>query len=356
MKKITCLLMLILLLLCNTVVFAGSDFEVPETILVKLSDGSIEEIDLDTYLYSVVQSEMGVSYRAKGMSSAGDVPLESLKAQAVASRSYAVYQILNSSASAAYHVTSTTSSQVYKDNINIRDIVKEAVDSTSGQVVLYDGKIACTYFSSTSGGHTEASENVWTAVLPYLRGVSDEYEIEVENCSNWTRTFTFDELKAIFPYVGEIEDIVVLERSENDRVIELEIVGSKGSKVLKKNSIRTTMGASKIRSQWFDVEIDDEEAIFTGRGYGHGVGMSQNGAIGMGLEGFEYNEIIHWYYTDVEILGEEKGGSQGSKPEINEDDYYEEDVEIEDIPTPLLDTTTSVLTINWLQAILFGHI
>ena len=95
MKKIACLLMLILMLMYNTVIFAGSDFEVPETILVKLNDGSIEEIDLDTYLYSVVQSEMGVSYRAKGMSSSAAVPLESLKAQAVASRSYAVYQILN---------------------------------------------------------------------------------------------------------------------------------------------------------------------------------------------------------------------------------------------------------------------
>ncbi|MBR3888345.1 MAG: SpoIID/LytB domain-containing protein [Clostridia bacterium] len=359
MKKIACLLMLILMLMYNTVIFAGSDFEVPETILVKLNDGSIEEIDLDTYLYSVVQSEMGVSYRAKGMSSSAAVPLESLKAQAVASRSYAVYQILNSSANAAYHVTSTTSSQVYKDNINIRDIVKEAVDSTSGQVVLYDGKIACTYFYSTSGGHTEASENVWTAALPYLRGVSDEYEIEVENCSNWTRTFTFDELKVLFPYVGEIEDIEILKRSENDRVIELEITGSKGSKVLKKNSIRTTMGASKIRSQWFDVEIEDDEAIFTGKGYGHGVGMSQNGAIGMGLEGFEYNEIIHWYYTDVEILGEKVGSSQGGRPDTtvdDKDDYIYEEEEVIDIPTPLLDATTSVLTTNWLQAILFGHI
>ena len=358
MKKIVCLMMLILMLMCSTIVFAGSDFEVPETILVKLGDSSIEEIDLDTYLYSVVQSEMGVNYRAKGMSSAAPVPLESLKAQAVASRSYAVYQILNSSATAQYHVTSTTSSQVYKDNINIKDIVKEAVDSTSGQVVLYDGKIACTYFSSTSGGHTESSENVWTAALPYLRGVSDEYEIEVENCSSWTRTFTFDELKSIFPYVGEIEDIEILKRSENDRVIELEITGTKGSKVLKKNSIRTTMGASKIRSQWFDVEIDDEEAIFTGRGYGHGVGMSQNGAIGMGLEGFEYNEIIHWYYTDVEITGERIGSSQGSKPEadIDEEEDYIYEEEIIDLPTPLLDATTSVLTTNWLQAILFGHI
>ncbi len=357
MKKIACLLMLILMMMCNTVIFAGSDFEVPETILVKLNDGTIEEIDLDTYLYSVVQSEMGVSYRAKGMSSAEAVPLESLKAQAVASRSYAVYKIHTAGSDVDYHVTSTTSSQVYKNNINIKDIVKEAVDSTSGQVVLYDGEIACTYFSSTSGGHTEASENVWTAALPYLRGVSDEYEIEVENCSNWTTTFSLDDLKKLFPYVGEIEDVEILERSENDRVIELEIVGTKGSKVLKKNSIRTTMGASKIRSQWFDVEIEDDEVIFTGKGYGHGVGMSQNGAIGMGLEGFTYNEIIHWYYTDVEITGEEFGSGMGSKPEIS-DDYEEEEIPEEkiEIETPLLDVTTSILTTNWLEVVFFGHI
>ncbi len=357
MRKFLCLLCLMLMV--TTLTFAGTDFEVPETIRVQLKDGSIETIDLDTYLYSVVQSEMGLSYKEVDMASSAPVPLESLKAQAVASRSYAVYKILTSAESVPFHVTSTTSSQVYKDNININERVIEAVDSTSGQVVLYDGQIACTYFFSTSGGHTEASENVWSGALPYLRGVEDTYEINVKNCSSWEITYTFDELEKLFPTIGEIENIKIVERSENDRVTELEIIGTKGTKTLIKNSIRLTMGASKIRSQWFDVEVYESSVTFSGRGYGHGVGMSQNGAIGMGLAGFSYNEIIHWYYTDVEIVGEEFDYSY----EWDYDDFEEEnDDENEDvnneeeIEKPLLDKTTAFLTTNWLQIMLFSHI
>lgn len=354
MKKFLCLLVLILSF--NATIFAKT-IEVPETIRVLLNDGSIEELDLDTYLYSVVQSEMGLNYKASDMTSSKPVPLESLKAQAVASRSYAVYRILHMGADVDYHVTSTTSSQVYKTNLNINERVIEAVDSTSGQVVIHDGEVACTYFYSTSGGHTEASENVWTAALPYLRGVSDDYEIDVTNCSSWTCSYTFSEIEKLFPEIGSLRDVEIIDRSENDRVIELDIVGSKKTKTLIKNTIRTTMGASRIRSQWFDVEVGDDEVIFTGRGYGHGVGMSQNGAIGMGLEGFTYDEIINWYYTDIEILGFEKSDYDDKDYDINDseedDDEPEEKIEIE---TPLLDKTSEILTTNWLQVILFAHI
>lgn len=352
MKKLFTLLFFITMI--NSVVFAGRGLEIPEYILVKTGDGKIEEIELDTYLYSVVQSEMGTKYKASGMSSSDDVPLDALKAQAVASRSYAVYNILKADEDAEFHVTSTVTSQVYKKNANIADVVKEAVDETSGQIITYDDEVACAYFFSTSGGHTEAPENVWSSKIPYLQGVEDEYEIEVDNKTTWTAIYTQSDLQKLFPKVGKIEDIYVEDWSENDRVVKLVIEGTKGEETLTKNGIRTKMGTTKLRSQWFEVDFDGEEAVFEGRGYGHGIGMSQNGAIGMALEGFSYDEILTWYYTDVEIYGFEEYSYDDEEDEEEyefeyEEEYYipEEELEEVELPKPLLEKTIEFCTTNW---------
>ncbi len=352
MKKLFTLLFFVVMM--NTVVFARSNVEVPEYILVKTGDNKIEEIELDTYLYSVVQSEMGINYKASGMSSAKSVPLDALKAQAVASRSYAVYNILKAGEDAEYHVTSTVTSQVYNKNANIADIVKEAVDETSGQVITYDDEVACAYFFSTSGGHTEAPENVWSSAIPYLQGVEDEYEIEVDNKTTWTAVYTQIELQKLFPKLGEIEDIIIEDYSENDRVIELKIVGSKGKEILVKNNIRMKMGTGKLRSQWFDVDFDGDEAVFEGRGFGHGIGMSQNGAIGMALEGFSYDEILEWYYTDIEIFGFDDYSYNYDEEDDYEEEYYIPEEELEDIELskPLLDKTIEICTTNWLLSLI----
>ena len=89
----------------NSVVFAGRGVEVPEYILVQMPNGEIKELELDEYLYGVVKSEMGTSYQASGMTKSAEIPMEALKAQAVASRSYAAYQISRAKADAAFHVT-----------------------------------------------------------------------------------------------------------------------------------------------------------------------------------------------------------------------------------------------------------
>ena len=347
MKKFVKILLLTLIVTLNSVVFAGRGIEIPEYILVQMKDGSVEEIELDTYLYGVVKKEMGTSYKSVDMSKSEPISIEALKAQAVASRSYAVYQILKAGEDAEYHVTTTTSSQVYEEG-NVPEIIREAVDETSGQVIIYDGEVACAYFFSTSGGHTEASENVWSAALPYLRGVEDPYEPEIANNSNWTVTFTQADLQKMFPSLGKIKDIEITDVSENGRVTELVVTGSKSSTTLKKNSIRTPFGTSKLRSQWFDVEFEDGEVTFEGHGFGHGVGMSQYGAMGMGAEGFTYDEILMWYYTDVEILGFEDY-------EDDEEEYiyiYDDDEETNTYSTPMLESLVEMCSTNWLAIML----
>lgn len=341
MKKFFCTLLFVIML--NAVVFAGN--ELPEYIRVQLKDGSIIEVELETYLYSVVQSEMGINYKASGMSESKPVPIEALKAQAVASRSYAVSKVNSLGEDAEYHVKSTTSSQVYNENANINKNVKKAVDETAGQVITYDDEIVCAYFFSTSGGRTEVPENVWYSSVPYLKAVDDEYEIEVDNSTTWKATYTMSEISSKVGGIGTIKDIEILERSENDRVTKLKITGNKGYKILEKDKIRSILGSTRIRSQWFDVEIDGNDVVFTGRGNGHGIGMSQNGAIGMALNGFDYEEILNWYYTDIEILGIDSNNSK------DDDKYPEQHIEIEEDEVknrPLLEKLTSICSKNWL--------
>lgn len=284
MKKFLMLLMMVIVILAFCTV-SYAKVEVPETVRIKLNDGEIIELDLDEYLYGVVRSEMGIRYKTNGVTK--DIDIEALKAQAVASRTYAVYKI-NSSSNSEYDLTATTSDQVYNPN-NVTEIVRDAVDSTSGQVMTYNGDIICAYFFSTSGGHTESPENVWYSSLPYLEGVEDPYEPYIEGKSEW-------EARIPASKYGKME---ILDRNENGRVMELKV----GKEIYTKNNIRMKLGASTIKSTWFELEYDEDtdEYVFTGKGYGHGVGMSQYGAMGMAEAGFDYKEILNWYYQDIEI-------------------------------------------------------
>lgn len=305
MKKI--LFVICVFIMICTVSYAS--FEVPETVRIKLDNDEIIEINLDEYLYGVVKSEMGTSYKADGKTK--QVGIEALKAQAVASRTYAVHKIMQNK-NLDYDMTASTKDQVYKAG-DIAEIVKDAVDFTSGQVMTYDDEIICAYFFSTSGGHTESPENVWYSSLPYLEGVEDPYEPYVEGKSEWTVRIPADKY-------GKIK---ILETDEFDRVTKLKV----GSEVLTKDNIRLKLGYSLIKSTWFEIEYDDEtdEYVFYGKGFGHGVGMSQYGAMGMAEAGFNYQEILSWYYKDIEFEpnGEEyiviNKANKNDKTEIKKD-------------------------------------
>ncbi len=282
MKKIIYVVCL-LIMIFGTVSYAS--VEVPETIRIKLNDGSIIEVNFDEYLYGVVSNEMGTSY--KEGEEVKEVGIEALKAQAVASRTYALYNMQNSKYE-DYDMTCTTTDQVYKSG-TVKDIVKEAVDSTSGQVITYDGEIISAFFFSTSGGHTEAPENIWSSSLPYLVGVEDTYEPYIEGKSEWEARISKNKF-------GTME---ILGKSENGRVTKMKI----GNEIYTNNNIRTKLGSSLVKSTWFEMSFDSNtnEYVLSGKGYGHGVGMSQYGAMGMAENGFDYIEILNWYYKDIEI-------------------------------------------------------
>lgn len=198
---------------------------------------AVNIVDLEDYLYGVVPSEMPQSYE-----------MEALKAQAIAARTYAM-TMLNTHISLGYQLCDTTNCQVYKGYSGEAARTSQAVDATSGEVACYNGKAIEAYFSASTGGYTENSENVWLYPLPYLRAVP---EIAEDGDNSWTATLTLDELDALLSAKGEnignAEDIVITKLSTGGRIQEMQIVGSKGSKVLTKENIRTYFSSAPCGS------------------------------------------------------------------------------------------------------------
>ncbi|QQY80856.1 SpoIID/LytB domain-containing protein [Keratinibaculum paraultunense] len=312
----------------------------------------INLVKMDHYLYGVVPREMPASF-----------PIEALKAQAIAARTYTLKNI-NKHYNEGYNLCDTTHCQIYggMDEEHVR--TNEAVDATKGKIITYNGEIIDALYHSNSGGHTEDSVEAWGNYFPYLVGVKDEFSIGQPN-SEWYFTIDSYELNSKLKnngiYIGDIIDLEILKTSPRGGITSLKIIGTAGEKILNKGEIRQVFGDDKLKSTWFSIKregtfnpaagiyaisgeneepkkIDISKAIsidknltkntvkeavviekdktsrlvdssrgnnivflIEGRGYGHGVGMSQWGAKKMAEEGYTYEEILKHYYTGVEI-------------------------------------------------------
>ncbi|MBW2570663.1 MAG: SpoIID/LytB domain-containing protein, partial [Deltaproteobacteria bacterium] len=253
----------------------------------------INNIPVEQYLYGVVPKEMPPNW-AK----------EALKAQAVAARTYALY-IKNKSADKSYDVQSTTLSQVYGGFDSEKKESNLAVDETRGEVITYGGKLIVAYFHSSSGGHTEDSKNVWTADLPYLKGVPDGFSANIPN-GEWKFFVSYNDMQnRLNKYglnIGQIRGLNAAGESRSGRLLKVRIIAKNGATELKSNNFRIKIGATKLKSTLLKITPDHNGILFAGKGYGHGVGMSQWGANMMAKEGFGYQDILKHYYHNVQIL------------------------------------------------------
>lgn len=258
---------------------------------------AVNYVDLEEYLYSVVGSEMPTSW-----------PLEALKAQAIAARTYALYQ-RQTGANAVFDVGNTTTWQVYKGISEETASTQSAVRSTEGQVLIHNGQMIQSVFHSASGGHTENVEDVWSQPLPYLRGVPD-FDQGTPGFE-WSQTFTAAQMKARITGVGNIISLTPQSRTPRGRVREIRVVGDAGSRVLRGSELRQALG---LRSTLFTVAADRGRVAnagryaprpstfqFNGRGYGHGLGMSQHGALNLARRGWNYRQIVSHYYTGARL-------------------------------------------------------
>lgn len=242
---------------------------------------AINYVDLEQYLYSVVGAEAISSW-----------PLEALKAQAVAARTYALYERQRSTGK-LFDLGSTQNSQVYKGIASESSRTHEAVNQTNGQVVTYNGQLILAAFHASSGGHTENVEDIWTKPLPYLRGVAD-YDRGTP-VYEWTEAIAKESLGGKLG-IGPVQSVRIERKTPRGRAITVNVVGQSGSKRLSGEAFRKAL---KLRSTLFEVSEHQGTFFVSGRGFGHGVGMSQWGAYNLARQGTNYQQILGHYYQNA---------------------------------------------------------
>lgn len=266
-------------------VYIGNYWYRGKALVIPSSKGltAVNYVDLEQYLYSVLGSEMSASW-----------PLEALKAQAVAARTYAIYK-QQKERNAFYDVSNTQSSQVYKGIAKEFSSTQSAVNGTAGQVLTYNNQLILSVFHACSGGHTENVEDVWSESLPYLRGVRD-YDQDITQCQ-WVKSFSSEELTKRLSGVGDIVSISPT-LTPYGSIKSMKIVGTSGTRELKGEAVRNALG---LKSTRFTITQEDTGLRFDGRGWGHGLGLSQWGAYKLASGGMNYRQILGHYYSGTKL-------------------------------------------------------
>ena len=301
----------------------------------------VNELPMEQYLYGVVPRELGpIQYPE----------LEALKAQAVAARTYALAG-LGKRSSDGYDLLATTTDQVYGGYEAEHPLSTQAVDATAGIAATFDGRLIQALYSSTSGGHTADSEESFATVIPYLRGVPDaergeafervpslelfrsaaapaalrglrsgDFDADWGRFHRWTAEWTMPQItEVISAYagrpVGAVLAINVLERGPSGRVLRIEYVTEAGTFTDTKDRIRSSLRffnasstPTNLLSTLFYIEPVQNPGTGApsgyrafGGGFGHGVGLSQTGAVGMAERGRTYDEILTHYYQGITL-------------------------------------------------------
>ncbi len=254
---------------------------------------AINTLDLEGYLYGVLHHEVAAWW-----------PMEALRAQAVAARTYALYQVETSRA-AVYDLKSTTSSQVYGGSTTERYRTKRAVDETRGQVLTYQEKIFPAYFHATCGGKTAAAAELWKIDIPPLGGGAACSYCRISPHYRWKSEMALasieEKLSANSRSVGRLLKIEPMTQTPSARVGRLGFVGTLGEAEVAAKDFRVWLGGDKIRSTAFTVRVREDRAEFEGKGWGHGVGLCQWGALGQSLFGKKSEEILGFYYPGSEV-------------------------------------------------------
>ena len=279
----------------------------------------VSNLPFEKYIAGVVASEVGKDWE-----------IEALKAQAVISRTYAIFN-KNFNTEKSFDLTSSVLHQVYKGD-NADQLITEAVRATGKEILTFEGKPINALYHATCEGKTELPEEVWVESYPYIKsvdcnGVNAPYE-------NWEKEFSFDQIGEAIGVEG-VKDISIEAYTSTGRVKLLRIITdepdpalSSGSKEaglenvspgqgsnkesseqvidIKATELRKRLGYKELPSTDFSLTVTGDEVFFDGRGWGHGVGLSQWGALSMARQGKTYREILAHYYPGTTIMSSDE--------------------------------------------------
>jgi stage II sporulation protein D len=244
----------------------------------------INSTDIEQYISGVVKAEGGSGKN-----------LEFFKTQAIIARTY-MYKYFDKHLSDGYNVCDNTHCQAF-NGLSSDTLLNIAASETRGQVILdSDSVLIISAFHSNCGGETSSSEDVWLSDQPYLKSVSDPYCRTSRNAV-WQKSFPENDWVSYLRSSGDneqINDPSELSFSQEERLTDYKT----GSFTMPLRTIRSDLN---LRSTYFSVHADSDSVILKGRGYGHGVGLCQEGAMVMASKGFKYKDIINFYYSGVII-------------------------------------------------------
>lgn len=248
----------------------------------------IEETDLEAYLCGVLPYEMSYSW-----------PVEALKAQAVAARTYTL-KTIEDKRMKDFDLYSDVRSQMYKGSAKIYDSVKEAVSSTKGKVLKYKDNLFYTYYHANCGGHTDPMPGMKNPIKP-LQGAKCGYCNDSKS-AKWSTTLSKDTVNKFLKkkkIKGTVKKIKTGSKFKSGRADTLQITTTAQKVYVSCNEFRIAVGSTKFKS-CFITRISG--LSFEGKGYGHGAGMCQDGAKGMAAAGKDYKDILSRFYPSSDLV------------------------------------------------------
>lgn len=281
MRKLFCLLIACWLAGCSYISPAPTRSMPMIRVLHK---GTVENVPLERYVASVLAGEIHPAW-----------PMEALKAQAVASRTFALRR-MEERKGQKYHVQSSVMDQVYKRKTT--DNFLTAARETQGLVLTSGNEYAETSFHSTCGGHTTDAKSVWGRSYPYLSGGTCGY-CKSSPTYTWTVEIPLSEIAAKFGQ--KISAVKIKSRTADGRSDVLELTGKK-KQTITGHELRMALGPMKVKSTLFtSIKIEGTHAKISGQGFGHGVGMCQYGSLGMAKANKNFQQILSHYYPGTSL-------------------------------------------------------
>jgi stage II sporulation protein D len=248
----------------------------------------VNELALEDYVAGTVRAEASEKW-----------PPEALRAIAVVARTYAVFHQAKN-AGKMFHVVAGNQDQNFTGRAPEGSPAGEAARATAGLVLTWQGRVFPTFYHSDSGGVTEPAQAIFSGegIAP-LPGVRDEFSVDSPNYS-WVATLPLgvltERLRQGGIDVGDLRGVTVIERTPSLRVSRLQVEGPRGTATIKGTDFRRLVGYDVLRSTLWVASLQDGAVRFEGRGWGHGVGLSQFGAKGMAERGYGYAQILAHYY------------------------------------------------------------
>ena len=256
----------------------------------------IKTLPLETYLAGVIGNEMSRRW-----------PVEALKAQAVAARSYALYRMEEAHRTGKkFDVLANQGDQVFR----MRDIqnpyLDGIVESTRGEVLWKNGRVVEAFYSSTCGGRTRSASEAGLSSNSPLKGMCTDSYCRTSPFRNWRAPLTLAEMEKKLHRAGikvsNLREVRVKKKEKSGYVRTVELIDDHGRRTMPSRQFRKIMGVMRVKSVLFDItQTEDGTCVVDGNGFGHGVGLCQYGAKQMAMKGHRYKSILAKYYPKIPI-------------------------------------------------------